>query len=216
VHAWLARSSDDHVRVCRPTAAATGDAAAASYSGESAVRRQGGVCSYTSHPLVETGKGSATRLERYERSEVQIMALADSDCPAPDPASNNAYVPTYDVSPRAFEAIMQLWAAAAASTLRFDQELACCAGARGGSAVAVAPATLGDSARRLRGAIDAGSMKSATVARVVRVSSSAWQRRYALFVANPDSSDAQARLYVIYLRKPLRGPYHITAIADTN
>ena len=111
---------------------------------------------------------------------------------------------------------MQLWAAAAVSTLRFDQELACCAAAGSGTAVAVAPTTLSDSARRLRGAIDAGRMKSATVARIVRVSSSVWQRRYALFVANPDSSDAQARLYVIYLRKPLRGPYHITSIADTN
>jgi hypothetical protein len=216
VHAWLARSSDDHVRICRPAAGATAEAAATSYAGESAVRRQGGVCSYTSHRLEKIGTGSATRLERYERSDVQVMALADSECPAPYAARTDAYVPTYDVNPRAFEAIMQLWAAAAASTLRFDQELACCTGAASGAAVAVAPATLGDSGRRLRGAIDGGRMKSATIARIVRVSGSVWQRRYALFVANPDSSDAQARLYVIYLRKPLRGPYHITAIADTN
>jgi hypothetical protein len=215
VHGWLSRSSDDHVRVCQP-AGATAEAGAVTYAGESAVRRYGGVCSYTSHRLEKIGNGSATRLERYERSDVQIMALADSECPALNAASTDAYVPTYDVGPRAFEAIMQLWTAAAASTQRFDREVACCVGGGSGAAVAAAPATLGDSGRRLRGAIDAGRMKSASVTRIVRVSSSVWQRRYALFVANPDSSDAQGRLYVIYLRKPLRGAYHITAVADTN
>src|SRR5262249_54579258 len=97
-----------------------------------------------------------------------------------------------------------------------DQELACCAEASPGAAVAVGPVALGDSGRRLRGAIDAGRMKSASVTRIVRVAGTVWQHRFALFVVNPDSSDAQPGLYVLYLRKPLRGPYHITAIADTN
>lgn len=216
VRAWLSRSRDDQVRECRAAGGSNVEPGAASFSGESAVRRHGGVCSYTSHRLEKIGEGGAARLERYERGEVQFMALAGSECPTPHPSGADAYVATYDVSPRSFEAIMQLWAAAAASTQHFDQELGCCAAATSGTAVALGPVALGDSGRRLRGAIDAGHMKSARVARIVRMSGSLLQHRYALFVANPDSSDAQAPLYVIYLRKPLRGPYHITAVADTN
>jgi len=215
VRKWLASSKDDHVRVCQASGGGTGAAATASYTGESAVRRRGGVCSYASHRLERVDEAGAGRLQRYERGEVQVMSLAGSECPTPHPIGADAYVPTFDVSPRAFEAIMQLWAAAAASTQRFDQELACCADSGSATAAAVGPAALGDSGRRLRGAIDAGHMKSARVTRIVRMSGSLLQHRYALFVANPDSTDAQARLYVIYLRKPARGPYHITAVADT-
>jgi hypothetical protein len=216
VRTWLERSRDDHVRVCQPAGCCSNAADAASYTGESAVRRRGGVCSYASHRLEKLGEAGASRLERYERGEAQVMALAGSECPTPHPTGADAYVATFDVSPRAFEAIMQLWAGAAASTRRFDQELACCADTGSGTAVAVGPVALGDSGRRLRGAIDAGHMKSARVTRIVRMSGSLLQHRYALFVANPDSSDPQARLYVIYLRKPLRGQFHITAVADTN
>jgi hypothetical protein len=216
VRAWLARSADEHVRVCQSDAGRTGETVAATYAGETTVRRHGGVCSYGSHRLEKIGSTSTGRLERYERSEVQLMALADSECPTPYAAGANAYVPTYDVTAPAFDGIMQLWTAVAASALRFDQELACCASTRAGAAVAVGPGALGDSGRRLRAAIDAGRMKPASVARIVRVSRSVWQRRYALFVANPDSNAAEAQLYVIYLRKPARGPYHITGVADTN
>ena len=216
VHSWLSHSSDEHVRVCQLSGSATSAASAASYTGESAVRHHGGVCSYSSHRLEKIGDANRGRLERYERSDVQVMALAGSECPTPHPTGADAYIPTYDVSARAFEAIMQLWAAASASTQRFDQEVACCADSGPGAAVAVGPAALGDSGRRLRSAINAGHMKSASVTRIVRMSGSVWQHRYALFVANPDIRDAQPRLYVIYLRKPLRGPFHITSVADTN
>ena len=216
VHKWLARSADDHVRVCQPPASGPGELQATTYAGESALRRQGGVCSYARHGLLRVDAGNNSRLERDERGDVEVMALAGEQCPEPHPTGADAYVPTYDVSARAFESIMELWASVAASALRFDRELACCEGTGAGAAVAVGPAALGDSGRRLRGAIDGGRMKSASVTRIVRVSASVWQRRYALFVANPDDASGQARLYVIYLRKPLRGPYHITAVADTN
>lgn len=217
VHKWLARSADDHVRVCKPAASAPGEPPeTTTYAGESAVRRHGGVCSYARHGLLKVDAGDNSRLERDERGNVEVMALAGEQCPEPHPTGADAYVPTYDVSARAFESIMELWASVAASALRFDRELACCEGTGAGAAVAVGPAALGDSGRRLRGAIDGGRMRSASVTRIVRVSASVWQRRYALFVTNPDNAGGQARLYVIYLRKPLRGPYHITAVADTN
>jgi hypothetical protein len=45
---------------------------------------------------------------------------------------------------------------------------------------------------------------------------SALRRRYALFVKAPDSPDAAGSRFVIYLDKSLRGPYEITAFAETN
>jgi hypothetical protein len=204
------------VRVCKPATGGPGEPLETTYAGESAVRRQGGVCSYARHGLLKVDAGNTSRLERDERGDIEVMALAGEECPEPHPIGADAYVPTYDVNARAFEAIMQLWASVAASALRFDRELACCEETGPGTAVAVGPAALGDSGRRLRGAIDGGHMKSATVMRIVRVSASVWQRRYALFVANPATAAGEPRLYVIYLRKTLRGPYHITAVADTN
>ena len=62
VRTWLSRSSDEHVRVCQPPASATSAAPAVSYTGESAVRHHGGVCSYASHRLQKIGIHQADSL----------------------------------------------------------------------------------------------------------------------------------------------------------
>jgi hypothetical protein len=54
------------------------------------------------------------------------------------------------------------------------------------------------------------------VTRIVRVPGSVLRHRYALFVKAPDSPDAASSRFVIYLDKTLRGPYQITAFAETN
>ena len=210
VRDWLARSGDARVVACTPSAA---DAAAPLYTGESAVSRHDAVCSYRSHGLVKVGGGAAARLERYERGDALLMALADNDCPPPHgAAAGRPYVTTYDISPAAFVAIMRLWTELAASTEAFDR--ACCepGGTRAGAAL---PPAAAETRRRLRAAIDGGRMQTAAVARIVRISGSPLRRRYALFVADPDRPADQPGFYVIYLSKRVRGPYQLTGIADT-
>ena len=217
VRAWLAGSTDVDVRICTmppATGAATARGGVAAtpgaedltpvYSGESAVVRDGTVCSYSSHGLIGAGSGAKRRLQRYERGETIGMALAGGDCPAPHPAAGEApYVTTYELSPAAFVSIMQLWGAIAASPAAFDRETCC--EARSGSA---------EVRRRLRAGIEAGRMRSAHVARIVRLSMTVLHRRYALFVVDPDARPTQPPFYVIYLSRRLGGPFHITGIAD--
>jgi hypothetical protein len=213
VRDWLARSSDERVLACTPPA---GDAASPLYTGESAVARQGAVCSYHSHGLVKVGGSAQAHLERYERSDALRRALADGDCPAPHTAAaGRDYVTTYDISPQAFVALMRLWAELTASTAAFDRA---CGGpytcGRAHQGAAPSPVA-GDTQQRLRAAIDNGRMQTAAVARIVRMSGSTLRRRYALFVVDPDRPADQPGFYVIYLSKRLRGPYQLTGIADT-
>jgi len=213
VRDWLARSGDERVLACTPPAA---DAAAPLYTGESAVARQGAVCSYHSHGLVKVGVGATAHFERYERSDALRMALADGECPAPhSAAAGRDYVTTYDISPQAFVALMRLWADLTASTAAFDRACGgpypCGRAHQGASPSPVA----GDTEKRLRAAIDSGRMQTAAVARIVRMSGSPLRRRYALFVVDPDRPADQPGFYVIYLSKRLRGPYQLTGIADT-
>jgi hypothetical protein len=173
---------------------------------------------------VKRGSGAASRLERYERGDaLQMTPAASPSCPAPHTgAVSGPYVATYDTSTTAFIAIMQLWSAVAASARAFDH--ACCD--YGGtqpqaqprtSAAAATAATAGgtEARRRLRAAIEAGQMRAAALARIVRISGSLLHRRYALFVVDPDSPAAQPAYYVIYVRKDLRSPYRISGIGDT-
>ena len=57
---------------------------------------------------------------------------------------------------------------------------------------------------------------AATVTRIVRIPGSVLRHRYALFVTAPDATAGAGAQYVIYLDKKLRGPYEITAFAETN
>ena len=211
VRRWLEHSGDEHVLVCLPPAPAAAGEATPVYFGESALQRRGAVCSYSSHGLTRAGTAAAGHLERYERGETLAMALAGADCPAHAPGAAPApYVATYDVSPGAFVAIMQLWAAAADSVQALDRASRAAKGAAE-SGAAPTPATRA----RLRTAIEAGAMRTAGVTRIVRMSGRGLRHRYALFVADPDSQPAGATLYVIYLSKSLTGPYRITGVADT-
>jgi hypothetical protein len=200
VRDWLTRSGDDHVRVCgrgAPGVAGGGEADAAPlYSGESVVRKQGVVCSYATHGLAPVGTGAHRQLRRYERGDPHAMVLAGLECPPPHAES---YTVTYDVSAAAFVSIMDLWSSVAASTAAWDRAL-CCGGATG---------------QRLRAAIGAGRMKSAAVPRIVQMSPGLkLHRRYALFVADPDSSPPGSRLYVLYVSHALGGGWRISGLAD--
>lgn len=211
VRAWLAHSSDDHVIVCAPGSG--GDAPGATlYSGESRVGRQGAVCSYSSHGLTRVASGTGGRLQRYERGDAVRMAIAGRECPPPHSALvAERYTETYDLSPAAFVSIMELWSAAAAATQTFDQE--CCENRGAPGAARSAPAS-GATAQRLRAAIAAGRMKSIPVTRIVRITGLSLRRRYALFVADPDSQPPGSTLYVIYLSRWLAGTWHLTGVAD--
>jgi len=199
------------VLVCLPVAR-SGESEAANpvYFGESALQRRGPVCSYSSHGLSRVGAAAAGHLERYERGETLAMALAGADCPVHAPGTTAApYVATYDVSPGAFVAIMQFWAAAADSAQAFERE------SRAPRAAAQSGAAPKPEARaRLHTAIEGGRMRAAAVKRIVRTSGLGLRHRYALFVVDPDSQPAGATLYVIYLSKWLTGPYRITGVAD--
>jgi hypothetical protein len=212
VHDWLARSGDDHVRVC-PRQGSAGEAPAEPlYSGESAPTRHGAVCSYSHHDLNRLGHGSKSRLQRYDATEAQEMALAGRDCPAAHPSAGaSSYIETYDVSPTAFEAIVHLWAAAAASSAAFDRALCCEARDADGATVPASAAAR----THLRAAIDAGRMTGAPVVRIVRISGTALRHRFALIVAQPDSAAPAPALYVIYFLKPFGGSWHITGVGET-
>ena len=201
VRAWLAHSADDHVIVC--AAAASEAQGALLYSGESAVAHAEGVCSYSSHGLNPAGSDGKRELRRYDRGDALHMALATTDCPAPH-APAQAYTETYDVSPAAFVAIMQLWSAAAASVQMLEAEIEGHGSDRGDSATG----------RRLRQAIETGRMKAAPVIRIVRLSGAGLHRRYALFVADPARGPRESTLYVIYLTRWIGGPWHISGVAD--
>lgn len=219
VRDWLARSGDDHVVACvvpAPDKVATGVSAdvVPLYFGESAVARQGSVCSYSSHGLTPVGTGTKRQLRRYERGDALHLALAVRACPPPHSAiPAEYYTETYDVSADAFVSIMGLWAAAATAAPAFDAESCCdsrnaAAGAARGAVAATGPG------KRLRAAIEAGRMKTASVTRIVRISGLSLRRRYALFVADPDSQPPGSTLYVIYLSRWLAGTYRITGVAD--
>jgi hypothetical protein len=214
VRSWLAHSGDAHVIVCTPRGVGETSEAEPLYSGESGVSRHGTLCSYLSHGLIRVGSGAGSRLQLYERGDAVGMALADGDCPPPHPAAaGGRYTATYDLSAADFVAIMQLWAAAAASPERFDHELNCC-DARSGSPAAANTALAAQTRQRLRSAIESGRMKIAPVLRILRISGHPIRHRYALFVSDPDGRGAGGPLFVIYLSKALGRAYHITAIAD--
>ena len=217
VRAWFAHSGDERVLACPQTPVAGGEAVAPLYFGEGAVTQHGEVCSYLSHGLTLAGSGDAARLERYDRSEALAMALAGADCPRPHGAPAAAYVETYDVSPSAFVGIMRLWSAAAAAVAAAEPEHGCCAkGAAGGKAGATGVHVAPEARARLEAAIDPGRMKGVSVTRLVRIPGSVLRHRYALFISVPDSSGGNSSPYVIYVDKSLRGPYEITAFAETN
>jgi hypothetical protein len=195
------------------------------------VTQRGAVCSYLSHGLTLTGSGEAARLERYERTEALAMALSGADCPRPHGASGaDAYVETYDVSPSAFVGIMGLWSATKATLATAQSEPGCCAPRQGVSGTApgvgrpattpgpdAAAARMTPEARgRLEAAIGPGRMSTATVTRIVRIPGSVLRHRYALFLKVPDTLSGSSSLYVLYVDKRLRGPYEISAFAETN
>jgi hypothetical protein len=204
VKEWFAHSPDERVVRCPQAAATQGTGATALYFGEGAVTQHGTVCTFPRHGLTLTGGGAAARLERYDRSESLAMALAGPQCPPPhDAASAQGYVETYDINTSTFAGIMQLWSAIATASA------AAPAGADG------ARASVGGTHTRLEAALGPRT-SGATVTRIVRMPGSALRRRYALFVKAPDSPDAAGSRFVIYLEKTLRGPYQITAFAETN
>ena len=212
VRLWLEHSRDDHVLVCEPQAAGVEPL----YTGESAVTKGAGVCSYAAHFLTRTGSGSASRLQRYDRSEaVGMAAVGDGACPPPhEPGTAQRYTMTYDLTPATFDSLMAFWGAAATSAAHFDRDLACC-GTGGGAAAADAGSLAANAVRlRLRAAIVAGRMQAAAVTRIVRVAGLGLHRRYALLVVDPDSQPAGTSVYVIYVSRFLRGAWHISGLSD--
>ena len=203
VKEWFAHSTDERVVRCPQAAATEGAGAAALYFGEGALTQHGTVCTYPRHGLTLVGRDAAARLERYDRSESLAMALAGPQCPAPHAATSaQGYVETYDISTATFAGIMQLWSAIATSA-------AAPAGADG------ARASVGETHARLKAALGPRT-SGAIVTRIVRIPGSLLRHRYAMFVKAPDSPDAAGSRFVIYLDKTLRGPYAITAFAETN
>jgi hypothetical protein len=202
VSEWFAHSSDERVLMC-PQAGAPGNEGAASvYFGEGVLTQQGAVCTYLRHGLTLAGSGTAAHLQRYDRSEALAMALAGAGCPRPhDPASAQGYIETYDISTATFMGIMRLWSAITGTTT---------ANPSGSDAARSAAA-------RARLQAELGTNTSeATVTRIVRIPGSVLRRRYALFVKAPQASGGGASQYVIYMDKRVRGPYEITAFAETN
>jgi hypothetical protein len=211
VRLWLEHSRDDHVVVCEPQAAGGAEPL---YTGESALTKRAGVCSYAAHFLTRTG--SASRLQRYDRSEaVGMAAVGDGACPPPhEPATAQRYTMTYDLTPATFESLMAFWGAAATSAALFDRDLACC-GAGEAAAAADAGSLAANAVRlRLRAAIVAGRMQAAAVTRIVRVGGLGLHRRYALLVVDPDSQPAGTSVYVIRVSRFLRGAWHISGLSD--
>jgi hypothetical protein len=221
VHAWFAQSTDQRVLVC-PQPGAVPGASPLLYFGESAVTRHGNVCSYLSHGLAIEGSGAARRLRRIERSEAVAMALADGECPVPHAAVPDVYVMTYDVSRRAFAAIMELWLSftspGAPGTAQQEPPVCCHLSAR--SASAPEGAASAASLKRLRAAAEDGRLKANALTRIVRLPGSALRRRYALFVKDPDRVKdrpaGQPGMYVIYVQKRLRAPYEVSDIGESN
>ena len=214
VRAWLAHSRDQRVLICaaRPQGAASGSEPL--YSGESPITKGGGVCRYATHLLARTGAGAAVRLQRYDATEaVAMAAVGDAACPPPrDPATPKRYTMTYDLTSATFESLMAFWDGAAGSAAEFDRALACCG--VGGGAPTAGSAIANAERLRLRSAIVAGRMHSAAVTRIVRLAAHGLNRRYTLFVDDPESRPGGARIYVIYVTRFFRGPWHISGISD--
>ncbi len=209
---WFAHSTDERVVVCPQRATAAGELPAPLYFGEGPLSRHGAVCSYGSHGLILAGGGAAARLERYERSEALAMALADADCPRPHGTTGTAgYVETYDITPAIFADIMRLWSAAAAGLAARGAEH-CCARRRPGADAAIAP----EARAHIAAALGPDRPLATAVTRIVRIPGSVLRHRYALFVTVTDPGGAIPALYVVYVDKRLRGPYEITAFAETN
>ena len=202
VREWFAHSTDERVLACQqPATTARTDGTAPLYFGEGSVTHRGAVCSYLSHGLTLAGSGAAARLQRYDRTEALTMALADTDCPQPHTGTGpRAYVETFDVSPEAFVAIMRLWLATSAPPSAGAGQHGCCSETR-----AQMQATIGPS-----------RMSGAAVTRIVRIPGSLLHHRYALFINAADPPAGGTSLYVIYIDKHVRGPYEITAFAETN
>jgi hypothetical protein len=153
--------------------------------------------------LRRIGSGTGAHLQRYEQTEALQMALAGSACPVPHGgAGAHDYVETYDVSTAAFVAILRLWSETAASITA--------------GAPTAADATGAPVRKRLESALGAGHIAGAAVTRVVRIPGSVLHHRYALFIKVPERAADTASLYVIYVDKNLRGPYWISAFAETN
>ena len=202
VSEWFARSTDERVLLC-PPAGAGSEGATALYFGEGALTQRGTVCTYPSHGLTLVGSGSAARLQRYDRSEALAMALAAGPrCPTPhDPVSAQGYIETYDISTSTFVGIMRLWSSV---TNTNAVNASGSAGARGAAAIARLQAELGT------------RTGETTVTRIVRIPGSVLRHRYALFLKVPQPQGGGASQYVIYVDKSIRGPYEVTAFAETN
>lgn len=201
VRAWFAHSSDERVRRCPQSPVPIGEDTAPLYFGEGPVTQQGKVCSYPSHVLTHLGSGAGEHLRRQEQTEALQMALAGAQCPVPH-AGTHDYVETYDVSAAAFASIMRLWSEASASIAT-------------GAPTAV-DATGAEVRKRFETALGPGRGAGASVTRVVRIPGSVLHHRYALFIRIPERAAAAASLYVIYVDKNVRGPYWISAFAETN
>jgi hypothetical protein len=203
VREWFAHSGDERVVMCPQAGAPGNETSTALYFGEGGLTQQGTVCTYPRHGLTLSGSGSTVRLQRYDRSEALAMALAGPQCPLPHAATGaQGYIETYDVSPSTFAGIMRLWSAI------ISTPVVTTSGTDGGRAAAPV------ARERLQAAFGTHT-SAATVTRIVRIPGSVLRHRYALFVTAPDAS-AAASQYVIYLGKKLRGPYEITAFAETN
>jgi len=89
---------------------------------------------------------------------------------------------------------------------------------RGGAAeTGAASARIAPEARtRLEAAMSPGHTSAATVTRIVRIPGSVLHHRYALFLTVADTVAGSPALYVVYVDRRLRGPYEITAFAETN
>jgi hypothetical protein len=205
VSEWFAHSSDERVVMCPQAGPPGSEGATSLYFGEGALTQHGAVCMYPRHGLTLTGTGAAARLQRYDRSESLAMGLAGPGCPTPhDPASAQGYIETYDISTSAFVGIMQLWSAIANTAA---------VNASGTDAARSSAAA----AARARLQAELGTRTSPpTVTRIVRIPGSVLRRRYALFVKAPQPPGGGASQYVIYVDKRVRGPYEITAFAETN
>jgi hypothetical protein len=203
---WFGHSSDERVVKCPQAGPPGREGATALYFGEGALTQHGAVCKYPRHGLTLTGTGAAARLQRYDRSEALAMALAGPGaCPKPhDPASAQGYIETYDVSTSSFEGIMRLWSAITTS-----------ATSNSSGTDATRSATAAAARVRLQAELGART-GDVTVTRIVRIPGSVLRRRYALFVKAPQPPGGGASQYVIYMDKGIRGPYEITAFAETN
>lgn len=229
VREWFSHSADERVEMCLQAAPSAREDATVLYFGEGGVNQHGAVCTYLRHGLTLAGSGAAARLERYDRSEALAMATAGPNCPAPHaPTGAQGYIETYDISTSTFLGIMQLWSAVASAPTSErgsqpggptgDKEAPCAAAkaSRGCTSGSAGKTALGAETRTRLQAELGRHPGGATVTRIVRIPGSVLRHRYALFVHAPEAPGVAGSQYVIYMDKNLRGPYQITAFAETN